>query len=534
MWEAIAFIFWNILVPAGIAYGISLLLAKEPESEAGNQRIQLPTATEGRPFPVLFGCRMIRGINAISPFFYRYTYFRVYHEEKAANLYYVAFHVGIAQCLDGVKQLWWGGVHAWPHDRTFKSDNDIDNYAADGTTSDEVKCWDLWGDWIYGGQGGVAGDMDILYGEDDQALNSYLQTKLGSSQPYYRGFVSIVFKEPFYIGVAPTIRPIAVLGKRTDQFCDHSTMWHSTKAAIGSLNDMNPVHIVYELLTSTLVGRGISTSLIGDSFEDSADTLYDENFGLSCVWDYAPDDIDSMIGQIEKIVDGKLYFDYDTESFEFGLNRADYTADELEIFDEDDFWVESSGYLSPGRLPSKVIVYWEHRQYEGKRIAYDDDIALLAKQGGITNVQEYDFHGFVCDGDIANTIAARQQYVFSSMPKRFTLRCLRTMAHLHETDVFKISYPELNIGSMIVRLVSIDRGSLANGEVIIECIEDVFGYAYTIYGTPPDPAVDSAALEMNIAVDNIVVTDSITMIMDWGINIDDDITVTDFSDITIA
>lgn len=502
----------------------------KPKPEFG--QIELPTTMEGRPFPVLFGSRMIRGINAISPFLYRYVYFRVYHDEKSANIYYAAFHVGICICLDGVKQLWWGDVHAWPHDsREFKSDNDDDNYADDNTTSGHVVCWDLWGDWIYGGQGGVAGDMDILYGEDDQGLNSYLQTKLGSDQPNYRGFVSIVFKEPFYIGVAPTIRPIAVFGKRTDQFCDHSTMWYLAKAAIGTYNDMNPMHIIYELLTSAIIGRGIATSLIGDSFTDAADILYTEGFGLSCVWDYAPDDIDSMIQKIEQIVDGKLYFDYETEKFEFGLNRADYVPGDLESYDEDDFWVESAGYLSPGRMPNKVIVLWEHRQYEGQRIAYDDDIALLARQGGTTNVKEYDFSAFIVDGDVANIVAARQQYIFSSMPKQFTLRCLRTMSQLHETDVFKISYPALNIQSMVVRLISIDRGSLTSGECIIKCIEDVFGYAYTIYGTPPEPAADPAGLERNIAIEKLAISDYANVVVDYGIYEYDSITLEDYGNI---
>jgi hypothetical protein len=371
----------------------------------------------------------------------------------------------------------------------------------------------------------------MLYGDSDQSLNSYLSTKLGSDQPYYRGFVSMVFREPFYIGAHPILRPISVVGKRTDQFCDRTDMWYSSKAAIGSFNDINPAHMVYELLTSSLVGRGVSTGRIGDTFTDAADTLHSENFGLSCVWSYAPDDVNKMIERIEQIVDGKVYFDYDTEKFEFGLIRDDYDADSLETFDESDFWVESSGYLSLGKMPSKVIVEWEHRQHEGERLAYDDDIALLARQNGIVQIEEYDYRAFVVDGDLANTIAARQQYVFSSMPKRFRLRCLRTMSHLHETDVIKIRYLALNISSMIVRVMSIDNGSLSNGECVIECIEDVFGQSYTIYGTPPDTAVEPAEFESNVAIDSLTVIDYSNVIVDYGINVYDSLTVEDYGNI---
>jgi len=78
------------------------------------------------------------------------------------------------------------------------------------------------------------------------------------------------------------------------------------------------------------------------------------------------------------------------------------------------------------------------------------------------------------------------------MPKCLTLRALRTMAHLHETSVVKISYPALNIASMIVRVVTIDRGALTDGGCVLEVVEDVFGQAYTTYGTPPAPGAAAA------------------------------------------
>lgn len=536
----ITLLLFGILLPIAIASIVSILLAPKPEkSEPGKQRVNLPTATEGRPYPVLFGCRMIRGLNAVSSWLFLYAEYVSYHDETAANIYSGSFHVGVCNCLDWIEQLWWGGQNCWP------GVGAPDTYAGAKYTTFTLPyaaAW-LWGDWAYGGPGGVSGTIDVLYGDSDQTLNAYLASKYGATHPHYKGFVSMVFRGPSYweaaaaeacyFGTSPQLRPIAVLGKRTDQFCDRTDMWYSAKAAIGTYNDMNPAHMVYEWLTSSLIGRGISTSLIGDTFEDVADTLYDEGFGLSCVWDYSPDDIESMIGKVEEIVDGKMYFDYATERYEFGLNRPDYTPGDLDTYDESDFWVESAGYLSPGRLPSKVVVAWEHRQYEGKRLAYDDDIALLAKQNSISNVEEYDYSGFVVDGDLANDIASRQQYAFSSMPKRFTLRCLRTMSQLHETSVFKISYPTLNISSMIVRLISIDRGSLADCECVIECIEDVFGQAYTVYGTPPEPEVGPAELESNITGDSLELTDSVTIVIDYGAYPYDSLGLTDYVTIVI-
>jgi hypothetical protein len=70
------------------------------------------------------------------------------------------------------------------------------------------------------------------------------------------------------------------------------------------------------------------------------------------------------------------------------------------------------------------------------------------------------------------------------------------MSHLHETSAIKISYPDLNVVSMIVRVAMIDRGSLSEGGCTLEVIEDVFGTAYTVYGSPPAAGAAPAAEEL--------------------------------------
>lgn len=491
MFAIIAWLVWSIVVPAAIAYGISYFLATKPEKlkpPVGKYHYDLPTAEEGRPLPVIGGKVRLRGLNAISPIFNKRRIFMESRTYGAATLYMVGLHLGVGIGKIHIKQLWFGETVVWPADKQPSIE------AADGVTHAEVDAEECWGSWGYGQGGGVGGqlcgadDVFILHGGATQSLNYVLEDKYGSDQPNYRGFTSMVLKE-LYIGTAPMIRPISAFVKRTDDMCDYSEMWYLEKANIGD-NDLNAIHWIYELLTSKIIGRGIDPSLIGDSFTEAADTCYTEGYGISFIWDFSPDDIASQIEQIEKIIDGKLYFSMVTEKYEFALNRPDYEPAELEIFDESDFWIEDASYLLPGFVPNKVVVIWEHRIWNQKRVAYDDDIALLARQNGLSCIIEYDYSGYIKSASLAEKIAARNQYAFSAMPKRFTLRCLRTMSHLHECSVFKISYPDLNIASMIVRLISIDRGSLSNDECIIECIEDVFGQAYTVYGEPPESEVE--------------------------------------------
>jgi hypothetical protein len=156
-----------------------------------------------------------------------------------------------------------------------------------------------------------------------------------------------------------------------------------------------------------------------------------------------------------------------------------------ESYDASDFWVESMSCSSLGKVPSRTkILYWDRVTLE-KRPAYACDLAILWKQGSGPVIQELDYSAFVCSADLANTIAARDQQAASAMPKSLVLRALRTMAHLKETDVIQISYPELNIASMIVRVAAMDRGSLADGECIVQVIEDVFRQEYTVYASAP-------------------------------------------------
>ena len=493
IWAVLVFVFWSVVVPAAIAIGVAVLTAKKNKGArpVGKEAFKFPTATEGRALPVLFGTRRIVSPNAISPL----IEFVAKAKKKrtstfgsktiVAYYYYIGLHMGLCHAnIDGVKQIWMAETCLWP------TLDDPTSIAADSQTTaaiDEPYCW---GDWQR--EGGFRGDIHIQYGGSSQTLDSYLSAKLGATEPAYRGFTGLIMAYN-YIGTTGGLKPLSALCKRTALLTDGSAMWYIGKAPVGANGDLNAIHIIYEMLTSTIIGLGKDTALIGSSFTTAADTCYTEGYGLSNIWDWSPDDIESMIHEIEKIIDGKLYIDAATGKFEIGMIRNDYDAGTLETFGVDDFWVESEPTSSPGTVPSKVVVNWHDRTNLQSRPAFDDDIALLARQGGDPVVLELDYSAFVCSATLANKIAARDQTAVSAMPKRLVLRCLRTMSHLYETAVFKISYPALNITSMIVRVLKIDRGSLADGECIIDVLEDVFGQAFTVYGSPPASAATPAS-----------------------------------------
>ncbi len=470
----------QMLVVTAITTGVSLLLAKRQKDgrkPAGENEFTYPTAIEGRPLPVVWGKRRVLSCNAITPIFNLWSYRYRKKGKTVSFMYQCGLHLSICHAADGVKQIWVQERCIWPNPYNVTSE------AADAAASANLGASGV----IFGGpmqEGGYTGLIGFQYGGAAQARDAYLTTAFGAG-PAYRGFVSALWK-PVYFGTTPYIKPMTFLIKRTNIFCDlnRTAMWYIAKANIGD-DHCNAVHILYELITSTTIGAGKDTALIGTSFTTAADTCYTEGYGLDVVWDSAPDDVQDMIDKVCEIIDGVIYQDQSTGLYEIALARADYNPATLDTYDESYFWVADYEVPSPAKMPGKTVVHWHDRVSTKKRPAYDDDIALLEIQGASPVVREYDFSGFIAGEELANKVAAREQNKSGAMPKYLTLHCDRRMADKIRNDVFKISYTDLSITTMIVRVLTVDNGSLADGEVVLRVMEDVFGIVYGAYGAPP-------------------------------------------------
>src|SRR5574337_149459 len=88
---------------------------------------------------------------------------------------------------------------------------------------------------LYGGEtseGGIAGDMDIMFGGPTQTVNSYLASVLaGKLVPAYRTVVSAVLKK-FYVGQNPYIKKIGFRAQRIHVRQDGIPQWYDAKAEI--------------------------------------------------------------------------------------------------------------------------------------------------------------------------------------------------------------------------------------------------------------------------------------------------------------
>ncbi|UZT28614.1 tail assembly protein [Vibrio phage 033B] len=355
----------------------------------------------------------------------------------------------------------------------------------DGSTGIYIDKPSLFGGDPPEGEGGVRGWVDVEFGGPNQGPNSYLQSVLGALIPAFRGVCCAVLRRPM-IGNSPylknwgwTLQRIMTTGSQGE------AQWYPTKAKIGEF-DMNPAHIVRECITNIDWGMGTDVSAINNAnFQSVADTLFDEGFGLSVMWDRQKP-LNEFLTDIMKHIDGVLYVNRTNGLFEINLIRDGYDASTIPVLDESEI-IEVTDYTRPlvGDLTSQVTVqYWDRETMADASITVQD-IALSRQQGAAiaTTVQ----YPAITDPDLANRVAMRDLKTVSTPLIGCTIKCNRRIAEgLIMGSVFKMSWPRLAIEEVIMRVVEIDYGTEVNPEITINIVQDIFGLGDAVYApTPP-------------------------------------------------
>ena len=337
---------------------------------------------------------------------------------------------------------------------------------------------------LFGGEereGGVSGEVTLLMGDQAQVENAYLQSQLGDDIPAYRGVVSAVLNG-VYIGLSPYLKRWAFWAERIHVRYNGSEQWYDTKAAIG--NDMNPAHIIRECLTDPEWGMGYPEADVDDTaFTIAADQLFDETMGISLLWDKSVV-LEEFLQLILKHVDGSLYVDRTSGKFVLKLARGGYDIDDLLVLDENnveritDYKRNTIGEL----VNSVTVIYWDAERGQNNSITVQD-IALAAQQQATIGTTKQ-FPGFT-NGTIASRVASRALKALSVPLASATIYANRVAAGLNVGDVFVLSWPRYGLTQTVMRVASIELGSLSSNLVKIACVEDVFAISSAIYAPPP-------------------------------------------------
>jgi len=141
--------------------------------------------------------------------------------------YHPAFHMGLGYGpADALLEIRGGDKTAWSGELT-----------ASGTIT--VNAPNLWGGEK--DQGGMAGDMDIMFGEATQQPNAYLTATFGDQQPAWRGFMTAAWKGGRYGAMNPYPQKISYKWRKITKGWDDNNCWYPEKAPVAMSDARAPV-----------------------------------------------------------------------------------------------------------------------------------------------------------------------------------------------------------------------------------------------------------------------------------------------------
>lgn len=327
------------------------------------------------------------------------------------------------------------------------------------------------------GEGGVQGRIDLYRGTLTQTANDYLQGAIPATLPAYRGISYAVLRQ-IYVGNSPYIKPISFVIRR----CPNGLGLSGGRHNIG--NDANPAAMIYEILTNDRWGLGIASSLVDvDALRAVGDLLHTESFGLSMIFDSAGSARD-LLNEILRHIDGIMYTDPVTGKITVTLARANYNPGDPFLLD--DLQIESCTVSRASWADTKNIVKVRYVDRDGNftdRIAQAQDLANIQVRGGEPSEEVFDYRG-VSNAILANKIASRELKSVAYPLAPIHLVVKRPGWKLRPGQVFRLRWAPLGIVDMACRITRISPGTLRDGRIEIDAVEDIFGVAATAY-TPP-------------------------------------------------
>lgn len=385
---------------------------------------------------------------------------------------------------------------------------------------------------VFGGtdrEGGMAGQIDVMMGGENQNVNPFLKTSMENSGitgpvPAYRGSANVFFRgtrnnypnvpewqtmaEPRPIEDAfldlYTVGPIAFFND-TDGFywtanspyfkppkflCRRTkSTWYPQKATIlnngGASKNLNPAHIIYETFTDPNWGMGYPAALVHETrMRELADKLYAEGFGMGVRW-VNQMTIEDFLKYILQHIGGVLNTDRETGQLYVKLIRDDQDINTLLVLNPTNCSLEDYNTVSPGETVNQITVRFTDYKTGKVNAVTAENLKSIYAQGQIIS-QQIDMLG-VNDSALAGRIAQREMNMRSQPLSKITLKCNRQAYALNEGDAFAFSWPERGMVQVQFRVLEIDLGTLEDNTITIQAIEDVFGMPNSSYARPQVP-----------------------------------------------
>jgi len=239
--------------------------------------------------------------------------------------------------------------------------------------------------------------------------------------------------------------------------------------------EANPADVIYDLLTGTFGKLGISAHLVDvDSFAVAAATLAAEEHGYSRALDELEEAGELIMGILRQI-DGVIYEDPTDTKIKIKLVRGDYDPNTVPLITPSSCR-EIQGYAAGGWLNvvNKIRVVFPDRQiqYRDNSVVAMNTANAVGQDNQVREAQ-LRFPG-VCTSALAEELASRELSARSRPIAKCSAIVDRSFYRTVTGDVVALTWPEYGISGMLFRVAGVDRGTLENGEIRLDLIQDFF------------------------------------------------------------
>lgn len=239
---------------------------------------------------------------------------------------------------------------------------------------------------------------------------------------------------------------------------------------------MNPVHIIRECLTSKVWGLGIPEQMLDDAqWRDAADRCYTERLGLCAKYD-GEDSVADFMSDVLLHMDAlPPQQDRKTGLIYLPLVRADYDINALFELDETNV-IKVSDYSIPAfsELKNGVTVNYTSIDDDGDASVSVSDSALATMQGK-RNVQTVSLP-MIVDIDSAMAAAVRTLRGASRRVRSCSVYATRHAAGVAVGDVVKVTWPDLNMTAVTMRVIGAQYGLDADQQIKLTLVEDFYDF----------------------------------------------------------
>ncbi len=333
--------------------------------------------------------------------------------------------------------------------------------------------------------------VGIRFDVDDYAEVWYNDTPLTLTRETYGGGLNGTYSASFPPGLIGEENIIAIRVNDTESGDDNHTDFQIVTGGDASASDIpftpgsdaNPAHIIYECLTNTDWGMGSPTLAIDtDSFNDAAQTLFDEAFGLSMLWT-RQSSIESFVQEVLDHIQAVLYVDPATGLLTLTLIRGDYDPVSLPDINPDNADLTSFSRKLWGDIVNEITVTWTNPQNEQDETITVQDDASIATQGGTVS-DSRNYYG-VRNAALAQDLAMRDLRSAGQPLASCQAEVDRTQWRLRPASVVTVTWPEYGLSGVVMRVTSVDYGKPGDPTIKLDLIEDVYGIDIGDYESAP-------------------------------------------------